>query len=266
MSVPTLRPLSTGEILDVGFGVYRSHFSTLVTIAVLLSGVPLVIFTAVFLQLMPSLLLNPAGLVLVIFLFALVYVVLTQLTMGASVLVVAEGYMGRKLGAGEAIQRTVGRLGLLVLTAILFSLVVGLGTLLIVFPGIILLCGLVLTSQVVMLEPIKGGTEAMGRAWALSRGSRGRIFLLLIVAIVLTIVVALGTSVLTAMLPGGEIASAEPGELPIWTLIIQQGVQVITNTIVAPLPYCILTVAYYDLRVRKEGFDLEILAARLQSG
>ena len=31
-----------------------------------------------------------------------------------------------------------------------------------------------------------------------------------------------------------------------------------------PLGYCVLTVAYYDLRVRKEGFDLEVLAATLQ--
>ena len=31
-----------------------------------------------------------------------------------------------------------------------------------------------------------------------------------------------------------------------------------------PLLYCVLTVAYYDLRVRKEGFDLEVLASTLQ--
>jgi hypothetical protein len=32
-----------------------------------------------------------------------------------------------------------------------------------------------------------------------------------------------------------------------------------------PLFYCVLTVAYYDLRVRKEGFDLELLASSLQT-
>ncbi len=32
-----------------------------------------------------------------------------------------------------------------------------------------------------------------------------------------------------------------------------------------PLFYCVLTVTYYDLRVRKEGFDLELLASTLQS-
>jgi hypothetical protein len=32
-----------------------------------------------------------------------------------------------------------------------------------------------------------------------------------------------------------------------------------------PLFYCVLTVSYYDLRVRKEGFDLEVLAQSLQT-
>ena len=34
--------------------------------------------------------------------------------------------------------------------------------------------------------------------------------------------------------------------------------------LVYPLFYCVLTVTYYDLRVRKEGFDLEVLASTLQ--
>ena len=33
--------------------------------------------------------------------------------------------------------------------------------------------------------------------------------------------------------------------------------------LIYPLFYCVLTVAYYDLRVRKEGFDLEVLASTL---
>ena len=36
------------------------------------------------------------------------------------------------------------------------------------------------------------------------------------------------------------------------------------QTFIYPLFYCVLTVAYYDLRVRKEGFDLELLASALQ--
>ena len=39
----TLRPLSVGEILDVSFTLYRRHFATLGTIAVLCSGLPVLL-------------------------------------------------------------------------------------------------------------------------------------------------------------------------------------------------------------------------------
>ena len=35
------------------------------------------------------------------------------------------------------------------------------------------------------------------------------------------------------------------------------------QVLIYPLLYCVLTVAYYDLRVRKEAFDLEVLASGL---
>ena len=46
-----------------------------------------------------------------------------------------------------------------------------------------------------------------------------------------------------------------------WSLAIGGVVQMF----IYPLFYCVLTVTYYDLRVRKEGFDLELLASSLQS-
>ncbi|HEX6668828.1 MAG TPA: hypothetical protein VF061_04690, partial [Gemmatimonadales bacterium] len=58
------------------------------------------------------------------------------------------------------------------------------------------------------------------------------------------------------VLPGGLLGVA-PGML---TLAVVGVVQILLY----PLFYCVLTVAYYDLRVRKEGFDLEVLASTLQ--
>jgi hypothetical protein len=37
----------------------------------------------------------------------------------------------------------------------------------------------------------------------------------------------------------------------------------ITTLLLTPLVYCVLTLLYYDLRVRKEAFDLEVLASSL---
>lgn len=266
MPQPQLRPLSVGEILDVAFGVYRRHLATLVTITVVLTALPLLLVSAGAVGLMPMILGNPLNFVLLFFLAVLVYVVLTQLAMGASVLVIGDGYLGRELGAPEAVRRTWGRLGLLVGSGILAGLVVGLGMLLILLPGIILLCGLIITTQVVMLESPDSATVALGRAWKLSQGYRWRMFLLLLVAFALTFVVLIGTNILVAALFGGFTAVAEPGKAGSMSMfMVQQGLQLLMNTLITPLTYCILTVAYYDLRVRKEAFDLEMLATSLPS-
>jgi hypothetical protein len=45
--------------------------------------------------------------------------------------------------------------------------------------------------------------------------------------------------------------------------IIAVAVSGLVQIFIYPLFYCVLTVAYYDLRVRKEGFDLEVLASTL---
>jgi hypothetical protein len=37
----------------------------------------------------------------------------------------------------------------------------------------------------------------------------------------------------------------------------------LASLVVTPILYCVLTLLYYDLRVRKEAFDLEMLAAQL---
>ena len=224
MSQPPLRPMSVGEILDVAFGIYRQHLATLVTITVMLTGLPLVLFGAAAGLAMPSISTSILGLFLLVLLFLIGYVILTQLAMGASVLVIAEGYLGRTLSASEAVRRTADRLGLLIASGLLVGLVVGLGMLLILVPGIMLLCGLIITTQVVVLESPEGATAAMGRAWNLSKGFRWRMFLLLLVGFALTFVVLMGTNLLVAMVFGGFAATADPAATgSIGLVLVQQG-------------------------------------------
>ena len=39
----------------------------------------------------------------------------------------------------------------------------------------------------------------------------------------------------------------------------------LVQMLIYPLFNCALTIAYYDQRIRKEGFDLELLASRLRA-
>jgi uncharacterized membrane protein len=93
---------------------------------------------------------------------------------------------------------------------------------------------------------------ALRRSIDLSKGSRGRIFLLGL----LVVVIQLGLGGITQ---GFFIVAAfkQHGELAAWVRALQQIVGFFTNTFVGPIYAIGLTLFYYDQRVRKEGYDIE---------
>ncbi|MGH7578538.1 MAG: hypothetical protein ACREM9_00075 [Gemmatimonadales bacterium] len=241
----TLRPLSVGEILDVSFTLYRRHFATLGTVAVLCSGLPVLL----------SLYIEASGGVLqnlqLTLVYYVIFTVLSSIATAATVFVVSESYLGRPLSAGGALRRATPLLGRLIICSLLFAIVVGFGFLLFMIPGIVLLCGLLLAFPSLVLEAGSSPTGALSRSWSLTRGSRWRMLGLLATLVILLYVpiVALGAIATVAFPSDGILTLAVVGVL---------------QMLLYPLLYCVLTVAYYDLRVRKEGFDLEVLASTLQ--
>ncbi|HWB42844.1 MAG TPA: hypothetical protein VG500_16395 [Gemmatimonadales bacterium] len=241
----TLRPLSVGEILDVSFTLYRRHFATLGTVAVLCSGLPVLL----------SLYIEASGGVLqnlqLTLLYYVVFTVLSSIATAATVFVVSESYLGRPLSARGALQRATPMLGRLIVCSLLLAIVVGFGFLLFMIPGIVLLSGLLLAFPSLVLEAGNSPTGALSRSWSLTRGSRWRMLGLLVTLVILLYVpiVALGAIATVAFPADGILTLAVVG---------------VMQMLLYPLLYCVLTVAYYDLRVRKEGFDLEVLASTLQ--
>ena len=93
---------------------------------------------------------------------------------------------------------------------------------------------------------------AMRRSTLLSKGSRGRIFVLgLLVAVIQTGIV------LIMQIPFMVMSFKHHGELAAGARIAQQFVAFLTNTFVGPIYAIGLTLFYYDQRVRKEGYDIE---------
>ncbi len=248
----TLRPLSVGEILDVSFTLYRRHFATLGTVAVVCSGLPVLM----------SLYIEASGGVLqnltLTLVYYVVFTVLSSVATAATVFVVSASYLGQPLKAGGALKRATPLLGRLIVCSLLLAIVVGFGFLFFMIPGIVLLSGLVLAFPSLVLEPGSSPTGALSRSWSLTRGSRWRILGLLVTLLILLYVpiIALG-AIATVILPAGPSGSITPGVLTLAVVGVLQ-------MLLYPLLYCVLTVAYYDLRVRKEGFDLEVLASTLQ--
>ena len=247
--VPTsLRPLSVGEILDVSFTVYRRHFATLGTIAVVCSGVPVLL--SLYIEATGGVFFNlPLTL-----LHYVIFSILSSIATAATVFVVSESYLGRPLAAGDALRRATPLLTRLIICSLLFAIIVGIGFIFLFIPGIVLFCGLLLAFPSMVLEPGHSPTGALSRSWSLTRGARWRILGLLVTIGLLLYVPLIGLgAVATLVVPRGTASSMA-------TLAVVGVVQML----IYPLFYCVLTVAYYDLRVRKEGFDLEVLASTLQ--
>jgi hypothetical protein len=250
----TLRPLSVGEILDVSFTLYRRHFATLGTVAVLCSGLPVLL--SLYIEASGGILQN-LSLTLV---YYVIFAVLSAIATAATVFIVSESYLGRPLSAAGALKRATPLLGRLIVCSLLFAIVVGFGFLFFLIPGVILICGLLLAFPSLVLEADSSPTGALSRSWSLTRGSRWRMLALLVTLLILLYVpiIAMG-AVATLILP----SSGTPGNLTPGLLTL--AVVGVMQMLLYPLLYCVLTVAYYDLRVRKEGFDLEVLASTLQT-
>ncbi len=253
MLVPVLRPLSLGEVLDTSFGIYRRLFGSLLFISVFTQTIPLAL--SVYVQAAGGVTQHLSLWVLSIGLT----LVLSAVGTAASTFVVAETYLGETLSPQEAFLRSTPFMGRLIGTSMQMSLVVGLGFLFLIVPGVIAACGLLLTPSALVLEDLPGGTPALRRSWQLTDGFRGRIFGALAVAFLLLLIPGAALSVFAVAANGDSLTEST---LTVGVLIIQSLLQIL----VYPFFYALTTVLYYDLRVRKEGFDLERLASSLSQG
>ena len=258
MTPPMLRPLSVGEILDTSFSLYRRHFGALATVALVCTGIPLLL--RLFLEASGGLLHQPAA---VRSSTLLSLVVLNLVATGATVFIVSESYLGRPISAREALRRATPYIGRILVCSLLMALVIGLGLPAARRPGVILAVGLALAIPAVVLEPRherqRGavalvGADPRGRAG----GSSGWAH-------------AAGAALRAArrdhrpLRPRAAAGAGSASGRPRSRSSRPSRSAALVQMFIYPLFYCVLTVTYYDLRVRKEGFDLELLASTLQT-
>ena len=93
---------------------------------------------------------------------------------------------------------------------------------------------------------------AIRRSIDLSKGSRGRIFVLLLLILALKIGLVLITQLFILV-----AAFKHRGELGPGLMSLSQVIAFFTNTFLGPIGATGITLFYYDQRVRKEGFDIE---------
>jgi hypothetical protein len=101
------------------------------------------------------------------------------------------------------------------------------------------------------------GRAALGRSFQLVRGRWWRTFGIIIVGFILAGVVS---SLVQGVFLAGILVGSDNDAL---VLLFSALAGVVGLTITTPFQAALLTVVYFDLRVRKEGFDLELLASEI---
>ena len=236
MSEIALRPRSGTELLDAAFQLLRDNFKLFFLVA-LGAFVPIIIIEV-------AVAADPTGMTGL--LNMLVSLVFEPLATAAIIVVASERYMGRDVTPGEALGRVWARIGTVVATAIIFNIFVAVGLILLIVPGIYLATRFFAMMPAVVIEGYDSSTSQK-RSTQLTEGSRMRIFGLFVVSyliffILLAMAMGIGVGIF------GEVT----------------GVVVARILMAAIYPFIgiVTTLLYYDLRIRNEGLDLDIMMAQ----
>lgn len=151
----------------------------------------------------------------------------------------------RGINPAESIARGLQRFWPVVGASLLVGIITGIGYLLLIVPGLIALCVWYVTIPACVVERL-GPTESMSRSSDLTAGYRWPIFG---AALVVAIAEIAGTAVLNGTLRRPE------------TLVAYVVVYIAWIALLRAYESVLATIIYHDLRVAKEGVDIEQLAS-----
>jgi len=184
---------------------------------------------------------NAAPAAIIAFAFTILVVLLiAPLTNAATIFAVGSVYLSRPTTVADSIKQGLRRWGAVVWTSILYTLVVMLGLLLFVIPGIIFMFRYLLAPTVSVLEPCSG-SEALSRSRVLMDGEKGKAFVMGLVVGAINAGIGFLANMITQ---------------PQANLVVSVLVQAVT----AAFGACAFTVFYFSSRCKHDNFDLQMLA------
>jgi hypothetical protein len=246
MSARILKPLDNRQLFDETFDIYKKNFK-------LLAGIVGIVYIPISV-LSYGLLGEVATIVIAVLTWPLTYLMTAACTWAISRI-----YLGHDISISEAYSAVSKRLWPFIWTSIIAGLIVGCGFMLLVIPGVIFSFWFVFVSQVFILEGLQY-SDARQRSRQLAAGIWGRIFVVALLSILIQMVIA-GVFAIPAVMIAGIGADSASGQLqPGLPAALMGLVSGIGNIVALPIGIAVSVLLYYDVRVRKEGFDLELLA------
>ena len=265
-----LRPLSLGEILDRTFSLYRRHFLLFAGI----TAIPQLLILA--LRLAQTLFMTfPAGRTNVpveqlqartgggvlafgivgVIVGLIVYLVAYLFAQGGTVFAVSELYLGRTTTIGASLGRMRGQLLSLFGVILLNGLAVMGAFIFLIIPGIYVACRLITCVPAALLEDL-GPRSSLERSFSLTKSYVGRSFVIYLLYFVLAYAAAFLFTLPFGVAIG--LSAKNPEAVRLWFAFSHVG-EFIGQVLVSPILTIATAVFYYDLRVRKEAFDLQFM-------
>lgn len=234
-----LRPRSATELVDAAFQVFRRDPMQFI-VATAAIYVPWLIIRLVFDVGISTGIPTPRQGAIVGLAGLVVYAVVG----GVVTVVASDVYLGAPADAARALRLAATRILPLLGASIVTLAFIVIGAILFLFPALYPLARFFAIRQAVMLEDADAG-DALGRSSQLSIGVKGHVLATLLLVLLVTSALSFGAGLLSQMIPSRVVINV-----------------LLTAVSVVLYPFFGITetLLYYDIRIRKEGFDVEYLA------
>lgn len=236
-----LEPRNLSAILDEAFRIYGKNFLCFITIVAIVLVPVTVINLPVYL--------NIPGLNILSGILGLIISIVFYPTMqGSLIYAISEQNFRQPAGYDTAYRFAWARKGSLILAMLIVSIAISLMFITIIGIPFAIFFGVrwSLLLQVATLENV-GPTEAISRSSNLVKGDWWRVLGYIIIMIIISFIIGIGAGILMRLLPA----------------VISNFIWAMVNILIFPITTIIMTLIYWDLRVRKEGYNLEKLSQEL---
>jgi hypothetical protein len=253
-------PQTIGQVLDSAFKLFGASFRPLLPLVIAMTVITYGPLTALFLSMPQDDPTAAAGLVTSSRYWLTVGVIgLASIAIYLAMFVIAESVaQGRPASLGDALAQGLKKTVPAILSSILFAVAVAVGTVLLVIPGLILMVSLLFFLAAIAIDH-KGILESLTYSHGLVWGSWWRTAAILtvggiIVTVLLYVVMFVFISVLSATLTLDFID----------LMIAQMAIQAVVALALTPFMLALVIEIYRDLKIRREGADLEGRIEQLQ--
>ena len=249
-----LRPLSTTELVDKAFTLYRSNFFSFVGIAAIAHLIPLILKYFAYLTVGTIDVTDFDSRSALVFVIAEIGdIVASAIALGATAYAVSAIYFGGVARISDALRKVGTKIGRIIAIRFAVRLLTIIGLVLLILPGLFWLACYSLAIPAAILENLPVN-KALTRSNELSDGSRRRILDVYIMVYLLGLILQWIFGLIERLISSMSHAP-NLNAYPLFQSLLEFGV----NTLVFPILGISLVLAYYDQRVRKEAFDLQLM-------